>query len=80
MHDGLVVHGAPGNRSAATRRRAYLTRWAGDDVTYDPRPNLQRMLRDPGIEPGGPLDSDLFPVVYDAGRLCSGDRSEGNEP
>lgn len=67
MHDGLTVHGAPGNRSPATRRRAYLTRWAGDDVTYNPRPNLQRMLRDPGIEPGAPLDSDLFPVVYKAG-------------
>ena len=63
IHHGLTVHGAPGNRSASLRRRAYITRWAGDDVTYNPRPNLQRMLRDPGIEPGRALDCELFPVV-----------------
>ena len=45
------------------RRRAYITRWAGEDVTYNPRPNLQRMLRDPEIEAGQRLDCDLFPVV-----------------
>ena len=27
---------------------------------------LQRMLREPGIPPGAPLDSDLFPVVWRA--------------
>jgi len=66
LHHGLTVHGAPGNRSAGTRRRAYITRWAGDDVTYNPRPNLQRMLRDPGIPAGGRLDSELFPLVWQA--------------
>ena len=63
IHHGLTVHGAPGNHSATKRRRAYITRWAGDDVTYNPRPNLQRMLRDPGIAAGEPLDCELFPVV-----------------
>ncbi len=67
VHDGLTIHGAPGNLSPATRRRAYLTRWAGDDVTYNPRPNLQRMLHDPGLDPGVPLDCALFPMVYNAG-------------
>lgn len=66
LHHGLTVHGAPGNSSPQQRRRAYVQRWAGDDVTYNPRPNLQRMLRDPGIQPGAPLDSDLFPVVWRA--------------
>ncbi|GIS90287.1 MAG: hypothetical protein CM1200mP20_03280 [Pseudomonadota bacterium] len=61
IHHGLTVHGAPGNHSATKRRRAYITRWAGDDVTYNPRPNLQRMLRDPGIASGEPLDCELFP-------------------
>ena len=28
-----------------------------------PRTNLQRMLRDPGIETGDAPDSDLFPIV-----------------
>jgi ectoine hydroxylase-related dioxygenase (phytanoyl-CoA dioxygenase family) len=63
IHHGLTVHGAPGNSSSRVRRRAYITRWAGEDVTYNPRPNLQRMLRDPGIEAGQRLDCDLFPVV-----------------
>ncbi len=63
IHHGLLVHGAPGNETAG-RRRAYVTRWCGDDVTYNPRPNIQRMLRDPGIAPGGPLDCELFPVVW----------------
>lgn len=64
VHHGLLVHGAPGNTSADIRRRAYVTRWCGDDVTYNPRPNIQPMLYDPDIAPGGPLDCDLFPVVW----------------
>jgi len=64
LHHALTLHGAPGNASNDERRRAYVQRWAGDDVTYNPRPNLQRMLRDPGIPSGAPLDSDLFPVVW----------------
>lgn len=63
LHHGLTLHGAPGNSSLSQIRRAYIVRWAGDDVTYYPRPNLQPMLRDPGIQPGDPLDCDLFPVV-----------------
>lgn len=64
LHHGLTVHGAPGNVTETARRRAYITRWAGDDVTYNPRPKLQRMLRDPGIEPGAPLACELFPLVW----------------
>ena len=59
-----LLHGAPPNNSKASRRRAYLQRWTGADVTYNPRPDLQRMLRDPGIAPGDPLDCDLFPLVW----------------
>ncbi len=64
IHDARLLHGAPPNNSATARRRAYIQRWTGDDVTYNPRPNLQRMLRDPGIEPGARLDCDLFPVAW----------------
>ena len=66
LHHALTVHGAPGNTSNDRRRRAYVQRWAGEDVTYNPRPNLQRMLEDPGLEPGASLDSALFPVVWRA--------------
>ena len=68
VHHGLTVHGAPGNATADRRRRAYITRWAGDNVVYYPRPGIQPMLRDPDIPPGGPLDSDLWPVVWENAR------------
>lgn len=63
IHHGLLVHSAPPNTSAATRRRAYVTRWAGDGVRWDPRPGIQPFM-DPGVPPGAPLDSELFPVVW----------------
>lgn len=67
LHHGLTVHGAPGNSTPAQKRRAYIIRWAGQDVTYYPRPNLQPMLYDPGIPEGGPIDCSLFPVVRQPG-------------
>ncbi|CAN5801447.1 phytanoyl-CoA dioxygenase family protein [soil metagenome] len=63
VHHGLTVHGAPGNSSSALKRRGYIVRWMGQDVTYNPRPNIQPMLYDPEIPAGGPLDCALFPVV-----------------
>lgn len=66
IHHGLTVHGAPGNTSSTVRRRAYIVRYGGDDARYNPRPNLQKMKRDPGIAAGDRLDCDLFPVVKSA--------------
>ncbi len=63
VHHGLLLHMAGGNRSQTTRRRAYATRWAGDNVVYDPRPNIQQMLWEPTVAPGEPLDSDLWSVI-----------------
>jgi ectoine hydroxylase-related dioxygenase (phytanoyl-CoA dioxygenase family) len=64
IHHGLLVHAAGGNRSHTQRRRAYVTRWAGDNVIYDPRPNIQKMLWEPAINAGAPLDSELWPVIW----------------
>ncbi len=66
VHHGLLVHGAPGNSVADRRRRAIVTRWGGDDATYQPRANIQPMAWTPEIPAGGPLDSDLWPVVWRA--------------
>ncbi len=63
LHHGLTVHGAPGNSSLSQKRRAYIIRWAGEDATYNPRPNLQPMLHDPDIAAGDPLDCSLFATV-----------------
>ncbi len=64
IHHAATLHHAPGNTSSDVRRRAYVQRWAGDDVTYNPRPNLMAMKRDPGLAPGAGLDSTLFPAVW----------------
>lgn len=64
IHHGLLVHGAPGNASPDKRRRGYVSRWCGADVTYYPRPDIQRMLYDPDIAPGGPIDCRLFPQLW----------------
>lgn len=64
IHHGLVMHGAPGNATLDKRRRGYVSRWCGDDVTYDPRPHIQPMLYEPAIAPGGPIDCRLFPVLW----------------
>jgi ectoine hydroxylase-related dioxygenase (phytanoyl-CoA dioxygenase family) len=69
VHQALAVHGAPGNRRSDRRRRAYIQRWCGDDVTWDPRPNIQPMLRDPGLKPGDKLPCDLFPQIWPSDAL-----------
>jgi ectoine hydroxylase-related dioxygenase (phytanoyl-CoA dioxygenase family) len=64
---GLTLHGAPGNLSLERRRRAFSTRWMGDDIVYatrpgttsPPFPELEGKLR-----PGDPMDHELFPVVW----------------
>lgn len=65
IHHSLTVHGARGNTSSTQRRRAYATRWTGDDVTYDPRPDLVPLTIAPvPLSPGDPLDCDVFPRVW----------------
>lgn len=65
VHHGLLVHGAPGNSNSDTRRRALVSRWAGDDAIYYPLPDIQEMMWEPKIPAGGSLDSDLWPVIWE---------------
>jgi ectoine hydroxylase-related dioxygenase (phytanoyl-CoA dioxygenase family) len=62
----LTLHGAPGNRQPG-RRRAFASRWCGDDARF--------VLRDGYMSPpppkdapppGSAMDSDAFPVVWRA--------------
>ena len=64
VHHAQTVHGAPGNARSDLRRRAYVTRWGGDDAIYDPRDGTQPMLRDPGLNAGDPVECKLWPVVW----------------
>ncbi len=63
VHQGLIVHGASGNSSSGVRRRAYVSRWAGDDVALDLRDGVQEMPPMPDISNGSPLDSELWPRI-----------------
>lgn len=64
VHHGLTIHGASGNASSNTRRRAYTSRWTGDDVVFHPRDGLQEMPPIPAhLTAGAALDSDLWPRV-----------------
>ena len=73
LFNGLVLHGAPGNRSPH-RRRAFAARFTGDDVRYALRPGYMSPPPEafPGApEPGQPMDSEAFPVVWQRPRgLC----------
>ncbi len=60
LHHGLTVHGSPGNQSLELRRRAHISRWAGDDIVFHPRADLQEMPPFfSELVAGDPLDSQL---------------------
>jgi len=64
----MTVHGAPGNRTAGARR-AFSTRWFGEDAVYadrggatsPPYPHLAERLK-----AGDPLPLDEFPIIATA--------------
>jgi len=65
VHHCMTVHGAPGNASSTRRRRAYATRWTGDDVVYAPREGQAAItIHAPTIEPGQPIDCAVFPRLW----------------
>lgn len=62
-----VYHGAGANKASTRTRVALSTRWFGDDIRFEPKPEclntpgmpLDRMT--PGAEP---VDNTLFPLVW----------------
>lgn len=60
----LTVHGSGGNLRTDRRRRGYTVRYAGDDITYDPRTGTNPALRRPDHDPGVALDPAIYPVAY----------------
>lgn len=62
----LTVHGAGGNLRADRRRRGYTVRYAGEDVTYDPRPGTNPALNRTDHEAGIPLDTTIYPQAHPA--------------
>jgi len=66
-----TVHGAPGNASKGTWRRAVSFRWTGDDARFVVRKGEMSppftTFPDCTLKPGDSLDSDLWPVIRGAG-------------
>ena len=62
-----TVHGAPGNASTDTWRRAVSFRWTGDDARFVVRKGEMSPpfmdFKNCHHQPGDLLDSDLFPVI-----------------
>lgn len=65
VHHSLAIHGARGNRSTTTPRRALSTRWLGDDVVYWPSddPNTYGPLAIPELKRGERLPPGRYPEV-----------------
>ncbi|MCZ6695150.1 MAG: phytanoyl-CoA dioxygenase family protein [Acidobacteria bacterium] len=62
-----MLHGAPGTMHLKTRRRAFSTRWLGDDAVFARRPGkTSPPFEGLDLEPGQPMDRPIFPVVWEA--------------
>jgi ectoine hydroxylase-related dioxygenase (phytanoyl-CoA dioxygenase family) len=61
----MTVHGAPGNRSLSTRRRAWATRWLGDDARYADRiGTVSPPITGHGLKAGDAFGGPLFPRAW----------------
>ena len=61
-----TLHAAEPNRSPGVRRRALSLRYGGDRTTWEPRSYVPSRPEKSDLVPGGPLDSDDYPVVWRA--------------
>jgi ectoine hydroxylase-related dioxygenase (phytanoyl-CoA dioxygenase family) len=63
----LTLHGAPANKSKNRRRRAFSSRWIGDDAVFARRKGTTSPpFRDVRLAPGDPMDAPEFPLVISA--------------
>jgi len=64
LFDFRTLHGTT-DAPITTRRRAFSTRWLGDDAVYCERPGeTSPPLVDLNVEPGERLRTDWFPVLW----------------
>ena len=81
IFNGLVMHGSTGNHTTDRTRRAFSTRWAGDDVRFAPRHPTMPLFWTHGLETGDRLGGPLFPQILPAPVAGeAGVRAEGPEP
>jgi len=68
VHHARVVHSSYPNVDPSTSRRAYVTRWLGDDVRFLPRPQTTSFPVPVALREGDELDHPLFPVLWEEAR------------
>ena len=65
----LTLHGAPANLSRTTSRRAFSSRWVGDDARFAVRGGITSPpFREVDLPHGAKLDHPAFPVVWSGSR------------
>ncbi|MBW2282190.1 MAG: phytanoyl-CoA dioxygenase family protein [Deltaproteobacteria bacterium] len=81
IFNGLVVHGSTGNYTTDRPRRAFTSRWAGDDIRFDPRHPTMPLFWEHGLRAGDPLGGPLFPqILPETLPGEAGARAAGPEP
>ena len=74
-----TVHRAPATGTLGTVRRAFSTRWLGDDAVYVERPGVTfPELSPPRPRVGSPMDHPYFPVVWRRDRAAPGQSGAGS--
>ena len=67
LFDFRTLHGTT-DTPIKTRRRAFSTRWLGDDMVYCERAGeTSPPLEDLGVTPGTPMPESLFPTLWHTG-------------
>ncbi len=64
VHHARTIHGAPGNSSTTTRRRAISVRYCGDDARYHRRRGAPLKPHHHGVADGDPLGGRDCPLVF----------------
>ena len=64
VFQAMIVHGASGNVSSNNRRRAWATRWMGDDARFCVRPGeVGFPTYDTSLKHGDDIDCPHFPKI-----------------
>jgi hypothetical protein len=64
FHHGLTAHGAKGNASDRSNRRAYIIRLYGEDLVYAPHGDAQPLPFPTDVNPGAKIVGQNYPIFW----------------
>jgi ectoine hydroxylase-related dioxygenase (phytanoyl-CoA dioxygenase family) len=64
VHHGMTVHSSYANTDDVNARRAYVTRWAGDDVRYSGAAGRMSFVAGSALTDGDELGPPFFPELW----------------